>query len=94
MSGPTTIDLPVDHAGTYEGLIPTTPFRKLAALFDKLERTSSSNAMITALARFLPALSPEEVKMTAYPLAGRIGSSFSAPEIGFGQVFAVRARSS
>ena len=60
-------------------------------LFNKPENTSSSNAMIAALARFLPTLSPEEVKMTAYLLAGRIGPSFSAPEIGIGQMFAVRA---
>jgi len=91
MSGPTTINGPVNDGGTDEGLIRTTLFRNLAALFDKLESTSSSKAMIAALARFLPTLSPEEVQMTAYLLAGRIGPSFSAPEIGIGQIFAVRA---
>ncbi len=68
-----------------------TPFRDLAVLFEKLERTSSSSAMTSMLARFLPTLSPEEVRMTAYFLAGRIGPSFSAPEIGIGQVSAARA---
>ncbi len=68
-----------------------TPFRDLAVLFEKLESTSSSSAMTSMLARFLPALSPEEVRMTAYFLAGRIGPSFSAPEIGIGQVSAARA---
>lgn len=47
--------------------------------------------MIAALAGFLPTLSAEEVRMTAYLLAGRIGPSFSAPEIGIGQIFAMRA---
>jgi hypothetical protein len=76
MSGPTTINGPVNDGGTDEGLIRTTLFRNLAALFDKLESTSSSKAMIAALARFLPTLSPEEVQMTAYLLAGRIGPTF------------------
>jgi hypothetical protein len=47
--------------------------------------------MITALARFLPTLSPDEVRMTAYLLAGRIGPSFSTPEIGIGQITAAHA---
>ena len=47
--------------------------------------------MIDALALFLPTLSPEEVRITAYLLAGRIGPSFCAPEIGIGQTFAIRA---
>lgn len=47
--------------------------------------------MIAALARLLPTLSPDEVRMTAYLLGGRIGPSFSTPEIGIGQLFAVRA---
>jgi len=46
--------------------------------------------MIFALARFLRTLSPDEVRMTAYLLAGRIGPSFSTPEIGIGQISAAR----
>lgn len=76
---------------TRESLARTASFKSLAALFDKLERTSSSSAMIAALARFLPTLSAEDVRRTAYLLTGRIGPSFSAPEIGIGQAFAVRA---
>jgi hypothetical protein len=47
--------------------------------------------MIAALARSLATLSPNQVRMTAYLLAGRIGPSFSTPEIGIGQIFAIRA---
>jgi DNA ligase 1 len=68
-----------------------TPFKELAAVFEKLERTSSSAAMVGILARFLPILSPEEVKMTAYLLSGKVGPSFSTPEFGIAQVLAARA---
>jgi DNA ligase-1 len=84
-------DGPLGKATHWRCPIPTTSFRNLAALFDELESMSSSNAMINALARFLPTLSPQEVRMTAYLLAGRIGPSFRAPEIGIGQTLAIRA---
>jgi DNA ligase 1 len=69
----------------------STPFKDLAALFEKLEHTSSSTAMINTLGRSLPAMSPQEVKMAAYLLSGKVGPSFSAPEFGLAQVLAVRA---
>jgi len=69
----------------------STPFKELAAVLEKLERTHSSTAMIDILARFLTALSAQEVKMTAYLLTGRVGPSFSAPEFGIAQVLAARA---
>lgn len=60
-------------------------------VFEKLEQTSSSIAMVDVLARLLPKLSPQEVKMTAYLLSGKVGASFSAPEFGMGEKMVVRA---
>jgi DNA ligase 1 len=60
-------------------------------LFQKLEETSSSIAMIDALARFLRKLSPQEAKLTAYLLSGKVGPSFSAPEFGMAEKMIARA---
>lgn len=60
-------------------------------VFEKLEQTSSSIAMVDVLARLLPKLSPQEIKMTAYLLSGKVGASFSAPEFGMGEKMVVRA---
>lgn len=57
-------------------------FKDLARLFERLEQTTSSTAMIAMLARFLPKLSPTEARITAYLLTGSVGPSFSAPEFG------------
>lgn len=69
----------------------STPFKDLATLFAHLERTSSSTAMIDSLARFLPKLSPEDVRITAYLLSGKVGPSFSAPEFGMAEKLVTRA---
>jgi DNA ligase-1 len=68
-----------------------TPFKRLAILFDKLERTSSSNSMVTMLAHVLPTLSAPEVRMMAYLLSGKVGPSFSTPEFGIAGALAARA---
>jgi DNA ligase-1 len=68
-----------------------TPFKDLVAVFEKLERTSSSLTMIDTLAEFLPKLTPDEVKETAYLLQGEVGPSFAAPEFGMAQNMIVRA---
>lgn len=68
-----------------------TPFKELARMFQKLEQTSSGTAMIEILGRFLPKLSPEEAKLTAYLLSGKIGPSFSSPELGMADKMAARA---
>jgi DNA ligase 1 len=41
--------------------------------------------MIATMAKLLRALSPDESRMTAYLLSGRVGPSFSAPEFGLAQ---------
>ncbi|MGZ3499436.1 MAG: ATP-dependent DNA ligase [Vulcanimicrobiaceae bacterium] len=66
-------------------------FKDLARVFEKLEQTSSSTAMIDILARFLPKLSPQEARITAYLLSGRVGPSFSAPEFGMAEKMIARA---
>src|SRR3989344_9150294 len=68
-----------------------TSFRDLASAFEKLETISSSLAMIDFLAAFLPKLSPEEVKITAYLLRGELAPPFSAQEFGIAQKMALRA---
>lgn len=47
--------------------------------------------MIEILARFLRRLSPQEARMTAYLLSGKVGSSFLAPEFGMAETMIVRA---
>lgn len=69
----------------------TTTFAELARTFDALEHTSSGTAMAGILGRFLPKLRPDEARMTAYLLAGRVGPSFSAPEFGMGAAMVARA---
>jgi DNA ligase 1 len=69
----------------------TTPFKQLAILFDKLEHTSSSTSMVTMLAHALPQLSAAEMRMTAYLLSGKVGPSFSTPELGIAEALAARA---
>jgi DNA ligase-1 len=68
-----------------------TPFKDLARVFERLEQTSSNTMMIETLARFLPKLSPQEARMTAYLLSGKVGPSFSAPEFGMAEKMIVRA---
>lgn len=71
--------------------INATPFKDLARVFKRLEQTSSSTTMIEILARFLPKLSPQEARMIAYLLSGKVGPSFSAPEFGMAEKMIVRA---
>jgi DNA ligase-1 len=66
-------------------------FKELALVFERLGATSSSTAMIGILARFLPRLSPQEVRETAYLLSGKVGPSFSAPEFGMADKLIARA---
>jgi DNA ligase-1 len=68
-----------------------TAFRELAQVFQRLETTSSSTAMIDIFARFLPRLSPEEARLSAYLLSGKIGPSFAAPEFGMAEKMIARA---
>lgn len=68
-----------------------TAFKELARVFERLEQTSSSTTMIEILAHFLPQLSPQEARMTAYLLSGKVGPSFSAPEFGMAEKMIVRA---
>ncbi|MGZ4988590.1 MAG: hypothetical protein ACXWBP_11125, partial [Limisphaerales bacterium] len=71
--------------------INATPFKDLARVFERLEQTSSNTTMIEILARFLPKLSPQEARMIAYLLSGKVGPSFSAPEFGMAEKMIVRA---
>jgi DNA ligase 1 len=66
-------------------------FRELAEVFDRLEHTSSSSALIAILAEFLSRLSPDEVKAVAYLLRGEVAAPFEAQEIGIAERIAVRA---
>jgi DNA ligase-1 len=68
-----------------------TSFKDLVAVFETLEQTSSSLAMIDTLAEFLPHLTPTEVKMTAYLLRGEVGPTFVAFEFGLAQNMVIRA---
>lgn len=68
-----------------------TLFRKLAEIFEKLEKTSSSLAMIDILADFFPKISPEEIKISAYLLRGEISPPYEGLEIGMADKMVMRA---
>ena len=66
-------------------------FRDLAEVFQRLERTSSSTALVTVLADFLSKLNPDEAKAVAYLLRGEMSPPFEALEIGMAERMVVRA---
>jgi len=57
-------------------------FRELAEVLQRLERTSSNNALIDTLAAFLSKLNPEEARAVAYLLRGEVAAPFAGQEIG------------
>ena len=68
-----------------------TKFSKLAEVFGRLEKTSSSLALIDILADFFPKISPEEAKISAYLLRGELSPSYEGLEIGLADKMAARA---
>jgi len=68
-----------------------TKFSQLAGVFERLEKTSSSLAMIDILADFFPKVSPQETKIAAYLLRGELGPSYEGLEIGLASKMAIRA---
>jgi len=68
-----------------------TKFSKLVEVFDRLEKTSSSLAMIDILADFFPKISPEEAKISAYLLRGEVSPSYQGLEIGLADKMVMRA---
>lgn len=68
-----------------------TPFAALAEAFEKLEATASSRKMIDILADFLPRLSPEEARMSAYLLRGHVAPDFLPIEFGLADKLVMRA---
>jgi hypothetical protein len=67
------------------------PFRELAEVFQKLERTSSSLTLVTILAEFLSRLNPDEAQAVAYLLRGELAPPFESLEIGMAERMVVRA---
>ena len=68
-----------------------TPFATLAEAFTKLEATSSGSKMIDILADLLARLSPEEARMAAYLLRGRVAPEFLPVELGIADKLVIRA---
>lgn len=66
-------------------------FRELAETFGKLERTSSSTALVATLAAFLSKLTPDEAKAVAHLVRGEVAAPYDTMEIGMAERTAVRA---
>jgi DNA ligase-1 len=66
-------------------------FSQLAEVFSRLEKTSSSLAMIDILADFFPKLSAEEAKISAYLLRGEVSPAYEGLEIGLAEKMAIKA---
>ena len=68
-------------------------FKILAELFEKIEKTSSNLKMIDILADFLKKVSPEEAKVTAYLLQGKIGPDYEGLELGLAEKLVIKSLS-
>ena len=68
-----------------------TQFKKLAELFNQLEEVSSSLKMIDILASFLKEISPEEARITAYLIKGKIAADYKSIEMGLAEKLVIRA---
>jgi DNA ligase-1 len=68
-----------------------TKFKNLAELFFELEKVSSSLKMIDILSDFFKKISPEEAKMTAYLLGGKIAPDYMGGEFGLAEKLIIRA---
>ncbi len=68
-----------------------TKFLKLAEVFNRLEHTASSLAMIDILAEFFPKISSEEAKISAYLLRGELSPSYEGLEMGLAGKMAIKA---
>jgi DNA ligase-1 len=66
-------------------------FKKLAGLFNQLEEVSSSLKMIDILASFLKEISPEEARITAYLIKGKIAADYKSIEMGLAEKLVIRA---
>jgi len=66
-------------------------FTELAEVFQKLERTSSSSALVAILAAFLARLNPDEARVVAYLLRGEVAAPFEALEFGMAERMVARA---
>ncbi len=67
-----------------------TKFSRLAETFGRLEKISSSLAMIDILADFFPKISSEEAKISAYLLRGEVGPPHEGLEIGLAEKMVMR----
>lgn len=68
-------------------------FIELAKLFEKIEKTSSNLAMIDILADFLKRTTPDEARMTAYLLQGKIAPDYEGLELGLAEKLIIKALS-
>jgi len=68
-----------------------TNFKKLAELFKQLEEVSSSLKMIDILASFFKEISPEEARITAYLIKGKIAADYKSIEMGLAEKLVIRA---
>ncbi len=71
--------------------MPKTKFIRLAEIFSRLEKISSSLAMIDILADFFPKISPEEAKISAHFLRGEVSSPYKGLETGLAEKMVIRA---
>ncbi len=68
----------------------TIQFSKFAALCQRLEELSSSNAMRNELAKFFKEIPPSSVKYSSYFLLGMIGPKYADIDLGLGERTAIR----
>ncbi len=67
-----------------------TKFSRLAEIFGRLEKISSSLAMIDILADFFSKISSKEAKISAYLLRGEVGPPHEGLEIGLAEKMVMR----
>ncbi len=68
-----------------------TKFEKLAAVFEQLEAVSSNLKMIDILSDFLSEITPEEARITAYLLRGKVAPDYEGLKLGLAEKLVMRA---
>jgi len=66
-------------------------FKQLASMFEELENTSSSLEMRHILAAFFKDVSPQEARMAAYLMRGKVDPGYVGPEFGIAWKLVTRA---
>jgi len=70
---------------------PATKFKELVAVFEQLEATASNLKIMDLLADFFSHITPEEARLTAYLLRGKVAPDYEGLELGLAKKLVMRS---